>query len=60
MVTRFPIDCNSDCEHYSEYDLSIDDIVCCCSLLGVEIDLCDTLFAPLLLCPHKNQKGDTK
>ena len=50
-IKLFPTDCNLDCKYYSEYDLSIDDIVCCCNLLGIEIDACDTALSILPICP---------
>lgn len=52
-MKRFPKDCNYNCPHYSEYDLSIDDLVGCCSLLNKECDLCDSDFS-LYLCPKED------
>lgn len=40
-MKRFPKDCNPKCPHYSNYDLSIDDLVICCDLLNAECDLYD-------------------
>ena len=50
MAGRFPKDCPRDCPNFSEYELSIDDLVCGCSLLRVSCDACDEDFS-FLLCP---------
>lgn len=47
---RFPKDCFKGCPNYSEYDISIDDIVCYCSLLRRQCDMCDQDFS-FVLCP---------
>lgn len=56
-MKRFPKDCTYTCEHYSEYDLSIDDLVGCCSLLKSKCDLCDEDFC-FLLCPLEESKNE--
>ena len=38
---RFPKDCFRWCPYYDEYDLSVDDLVCHCALLGRQCDMCD-------------------
>lgn len=55
-MKRFPRDCDCNCPHYSEYDLSIDDLVGCCSLLKKECDLCDMDFS-LYLCPKSENES---
>lgn len=49
-MKRFPKDCNIECPYYSEYDLSVDDLVGCCSKLELECDLCDQDYS-YIKCP---------
>lgn len=50
MAGRFPKDCYKGCPNYSEYDLSVDDLVCYCSLLKQQCDMCDEDLS-FTLCP---------
>lgn len=56
-MKRFPNDCTKDCPHYSEYDLSIDDLVGSCALLQRSCDLCEGDFC-FLLCPLKEEDSN--
>ena len=49
-MRRFPKDCDINCEHYSQYDMSVDDYVATCDKIGVSCDLCDEDYC-FYLCP---------
>ena len=57
MTNRFPKDCDKNCSHYSQYDMSIDDYVATCGLLKMECDLCDQEFN-FTLCPLYNTESE--
>jgi hypothetical protein len=57
-MKRFPKDCNIHCEHYYDFDMSVDDIVAGCRLLGQQCDLCDEDFS-YTLCPLESE-GEAK
>lgn len=56
MTKRFPKDCTTDCPHYSQWDLSIDDLVGACDLLEISCDLCDEDYC-FYLCPDVTQNN---
>lgn len=42
MNDRFPKDCwEKKCQHFHTVDMSVDDLLCACDLLGAECDACD-------------------
>ena len=41
-MNRFPKDCwDKNCEHFHVADMSVDDLLCSCDVLGHECDACD-------------------
>lgn len=53
----FPRDCSEvDCKHCHVFDLSIDDLVVSCDVLGKQADLCDCDFVRIQ-CPLESE-GD--
>ena len=44
MNKRFPRDCTSECPHFHCWDMSIDDYICVCDALKVQVDECDMDF----------------
>jgi predicted transcriptional regulator len=49
-MRRFPKDCDINCEHYSQYDMSVDDYVATCDKIGISCDLCEGDYC-FYLCP---------
>lgn len=50
----FPRDCwNIDCEYKHVYDLSVDDLVIVCRLMGIECDACEMHYALSVKCPKE-------
>ena len=49
-MKRFPKDCDKNCEYFSCYDLSVDDLVAVCSLLMGRCDLCEQDYC-YVICP---------
>lgn len=58
-MKRFPRDCTKKCEHYSEYDLSVDDYVGRCELLHQECDLCEEDWS-FTACPLPEDEKPVK
>ena len=54
-MSRFPKDCwDKNCEHFHVMDMSIDDLLCACDLLGYECDACDEDYCHLR-CPLREE-----
>jgi len=50
-MSRFPKDCwDKQCNHFHVTDMSVDDFLCACDVLGSEVDACDEDFC-FLMCP---------
>ena len=59
-MSRFPKDCwDKNCNHFHVTDMSIDDLLCVCDLLGYECDACDEDYC-YLRCPlaEKEEEGE--
>ena len=59
MMDRFPKDCwDKKCKHFHVTDLSVDDLLCACDVLGYECDACDEDYCHLC-CPlaEKTEEG---
>ena len=59
-MSRFPKDCwDKNCEHFHAMDMSVDDLVCACGVLGYECDAWDEDYC-YLLCPlaEKTEEGE--
>lgn len=51
MEQIFPKDCwGKQCPHFHVWDMSVDDLCCCCDLLGEECDACEEDFS-YFRCP---------
>jgi len=50
-MSRFPKDCwDKNCEHFHVIDMSVDDLLCACDVLGYECDACDEDYS-FYRCP---------
>jgi hypothetical protein len=56
-MKMFPDNCSPKCPYFSCYDLSIDDLVYCCSKLGMKVDVGFNVFKTK--CPI-DKEDDTK
>ena len=57
-VDRFPMDCwDKKCPHFHTVDMSIDDLLCFCDILGAECDACDEDFC-YVVCPLGGKEAE--
>lgn len=59
-MKRFPKDCSEKgCPYCHVFDLSVDDLVISCDILGKSCDACDGDFC-FMLCPLDGKKEEPK